>query len=101
MDMDLHLIKIKSSIYLEYFKVKSSREDWIEKSWPHRTDVIESMKRSELSLLEIYECFIWMDKEMRLQRSRCFDLELHLQIQIAEVNRLKQQNKDLLERVEL
>ena len=101
MDTELYLLKIKSQIYIEYHKVKLSREDWIEKKWAHRTDIINSMKNSEKSLLEIQNCFNWMEKIMRAEGSRCFDLEKICMELKYENDRLKKTVNDLTNRVNL
>jgi hypothetical protein len=51
MDVELYLIGRKAVLNLVYWKVKNSREE-IEKTHSHKVDLIASMKRTEVDLLE-------------------------------------------------
>jgi|LauGreDrversion4_2_1035121.scaffolds.fasta_scaffold748173_2 glutaredoxin 2 len=101
MDVEIYLFSIKSQILTEYHKVKLSREEWIEKKWSHRTDIIESMKRSEKALLEIRQCFDWMEKVMRADSSRNFDLEKICMELRYENDQLKKTVNDMSNRINL
>ena len=100
MDVELYLIGRKAVLNLVYWKVKTSREG-IEKTHAHKVELIESMKRTELDLLESIECFYWLEKNWRSD-SRCnYQLERLNAELLLEVAELKKQNNTLIDRVNL
>ena len=100
METELYLINRKAVLNLTYWKIKTSREE-IEKTHPHKIDLIESMKKSEVDLLETIECFLWLEKSWRSDSKRNYQLERLNSELILEIKDLKNKNKDLINRVNL
>ncbi len=99
MDVELYLIGRRASLNVQYIKVKWSREE-IEKN-PHRTDLIDSMKDTELELLKSIECFQFLETNWRNDSRRNYQLErlnAELLIELADV---KKQLNLALDRVNL
>lgn len=100
MDIELYLIGRKASLNVQYYKIKWSREK-IEETHPNRTDLINSMKDSEMELLKSIECFQFLEKNWRNDSRRNYQLErlnAELLIELAEV---KKQLNLALDRVNL
>jgi hypothetical protein len=100
MDVELYLISRRLVLNLIHIKVKASREE-IEKTHPHKVDLIESMKRTEVDLLETVECFIFLEKSWRSDSRRNYQLERLNAELLIEVAELKKQNNQLIDRVNL
>lgn len=90
MTESLYLFTIKTMIDHNYLKVKISREE-IEKSNPHRIDLIKSMKETESDLLQIKSGWSIVTSEMKDFARRSMVLE-------SEVDGLRSENKDLKEK---
>ena len=100
MDAELYLIGRKAVLNLVYWKVKTSRED-IEKTHPNKVDLIESMKLTEVDLLESVECLIWLEKNWRSDSRRNYQLERLNAELLLEIAELKKMNSELINRVDL
>ena len=100
MDAELYLIGRKASLHLVYWKVRTSREE-IEKTHAHKVDLIASMKRTEVDLLEAHECFLWLEKNWRNDSRRNFQLERLNAELLLEIADLKKIDAELLNRVNL
>ena len=100
MDAELYLIGRKASLHLVYWKVRTSREE-IEKTHPAKVDLIASMKRTEVDLLESIECFLWLEKNWRSDSRRNYQLERLNAELLVEIGELKKINAELLNRLNL
>jgi hypothetical protein len=100
MDVELYLIGRKAVLNLVYWKVKNSREE-IEKTHSHKVDLIASMKRTEVDLLESLECFYWLEKSWRSDSRRNYQLERLNAELLVEIAELKKTNAELINRVNL
>jgi hypothetical protein len=100
MDVELYLIGRKAVLNLVYWKVKNSREE-IEKTHPHKVGLIDSMKRTEVDLLESVECFYWLEKNWRSDSRRNYQLERLNAELLVEIAELKKSNSELINRVHL
>jgi len=100
MDSELYKLQIKAQMGQQYFKVKASRQE-LEQNYPHKVELIESMKESELELLEIQAGIrIFCDALTSLDK-RTFQLEaLNLKLEVRN-QELEKLNQSLTEKVNL
>ena len=100
MTNSLFFLANKTTLEHNYLKVKVSREE-IEKTHPHKTDVIESMKETEKDLLNSINCWKAVQEEMSILARDCVAMKReNIKLQ-QEVKELKGVNNNLIQDINL
>jgi hypothetical protein len=91
MDFELELIIARTSIHTVRARIKNGIDSIKEKN-PHRTDLLIPMGKSEKALLHTFYIYDVLEKEWRVTRQRCRDLEYRLLLLQQENEALKKEN---------
>lgn len=97
---ELQRLKLKSIIDFQYIKIKHNREQ-LESNHPTRVDLINSMKETEQDLLEVCQGVRMLCDEVSFAYKRIFAVEKNLLEKQSENDKLKTQNKNLVNNVQL
>lgn len=92
----LNLILARTGISITIEKMRNSSDE-IKKKTPHRNDLISSLEKSISDLTFSYVYFCELEAEFRVSRQRNGDLEFGKFQQMQELEKLREQNKNLIE----
>ena len=92
----LDLIIARTNLSMTIEKMKNTLLE-IENKTPHKVDLIQSMSKTISELTFSYVFFCDLEAEFRAARQRNGDLEFSRFKDSEELNRLREQNKQLLE----